>query len=49
MEYIDQDQTRIWSTKKTLPETTDPLKQETNIPDQYPRNVQTQDIYIEVK
>ena len=41
MVNLDQERARIRSTKKTLPETTDPLEKQTDTLEQGSRNIQT--------
>ena len=49
MGHLDQESARIRSTKNTLPVTKYPLKKETSIPEQDPRNIQTHKIYMKVE
>ena len=49
MGHLHQERASIQSTKNTLPETTYPLEKETDIMEQDPGNIKTNNIYTAVE
>ena len=49
MGHLDQERASIWSTNNIIPSATDRLEKETDVAEQDPGNMQTQNMYIAVK